>query len=142
MANDYFDIVVVVPLEEELLEFMAVFPSLEDRSDETTFCHVVDSGAPEIRMLVLQQHGMGKTYATNAAAIILAKYDVGLIICLGIAGSLSDDMHLGDVCYTGRVVDVLDNAKIVDADEKATTADTELGTSVAADTARLSRQAL
>jgi nucleoside phosphorylase len=126
VANDYFDIIVVVPLEEELLEFMAVFPSLEDRSDETTFRHVVDSGAPDIRMLVVQQHGMGKTHATNAAATMLAKYDVGLIVCLGIAGSLSDDMHLGDVCYTGRVVDVLDNAKIVDADEKATTADTEL----------------
>lgn len=124
MSMEYFDVAVVVPLEDEIIPFMEVFPSLEDRSDDTTFCHVVDSGTPSYTMIVMQQLEMGRTAATAAAGSILNRYQVGLLVCLGIAGSLSDDMKLADVCYSGRVLDVLDNAKAVDVDEKGT--DTEL----------------
>lgn len=126
MATEYFDIIVVIPLEEELLEFMSIFPTLEDRSDDLTLCHVVDSGNPDIRMIVVQQHGMGKTHAAASTAWMLARYEAGILVGLGIAGSLSGDMRLGDVCYTGSIVDVLDNAKMVDVGDEPTAADAEL----------------
>ncbi|RJX68518.1 hypothetical protein D6858_05715 [Tsuneonella suprasediminis] len=112
--KQYFDIALVVPLEEELIQVMQRFPSVENRSTDTVLCHVVNSGSPDISMVVVQQQGMGKTHATNATNFLLTQYDVGLMICLGIAGSLSDDMHLASVCYSGRVADVLDNNKISD----------------------------
>lgn len=118
MSKEFFDIAVVVPLEDEIIPFMGVFPSVEDRSTATTFSHVVDTGSPDISMIVIQQHAMGRTAATSAASYVLQNYDIGLIVCLGIAGSMSDDMGLADVCYTGELLDVLDNAKIVDADGK------------------------
>lgn len=120
---EYFDIGLVVPLEEELLQAMKQFPSADDRSTDTVFCHVVDSGKPDIRMVIVQQQGMGKTHAMHAANFLLERYDIGLIMCLGIAGSLSDDMRLGSVCYSGKIADVLDNNKITDLDDDA---DTEL----------------
>ncbi|SFV38798.1 Nucleoside phosphorylase [Devosia crocina] len=120
----YFDIVVVVPLEEELLEIIEQFPSIEDRSSPTTWCHVVESGRPNISMLIVQQQKMGKTAAINAANFVLQNYEVGLIVCLGIAGSLSGDARLASVCYSGSIIDVLDNAKFVDVEDG--TADTEL----------------
>lgn len=58
-APAYFDIGLVVPLEEELIQVMERFPSLDDRSTDTVFCHVVDTGKPDIRMIVVQQQGMG-----------------------------------------------------------------------------------
>ncbi len=123
MTNDnnaeYFDIGLVVPLEEELLHVMEQFPSLEDRSTDTVFCHVVDSGRPDIRMIVVQQQGMGKTHAINAANFLFDQADLGLVVCLGIAGSLSDDMRLASVCYSGKIADVLDNNKITDLEEDA-----------------------
>ncbi|MDB5529190.1 MAG: hypothetical protein JWR51_2293 [Devosia sp.] len=122
--SKYFDIVVVVPLEEELLEVIEQFPSIEDRSSTTTWCHVVDSGKPGISMLIVQQQTMGKTAAINAANFVLSKYEAGLMVCLGIAGSLSGDARLASVCYSGSIIDVLDNAKFVDTDDGA--ADTEL----------------
>lgn len=125
----YFDIALVVPLEEELIQVMDRFPSLENRSTGTVFCHVVDTGNSDVRMIVVQQQGMGKMHATNAANFLLDKYEVGLMICLGIAGSLSDDMRLASVCYSGAVADVLDNNKITDinkaTDEDPGGADTE-----------------
>lgn len=127
-VRPYFDIAVVVPLEDEIIPFMEVFGSLEDRSDATTFCHVVDSGDADVSMIVIQQHAMGRTAATIAAGKLLAEYEIGLIVCLGIAGSMSDDMGLADVCYTGNVLDVLDNTKVVDIDDEdggASTSDTE-----------------
>lgn len=127
-VRQYFDVAVVVPLEDEIIPFMDVFPSLEDRSTATSFCHVVESGDPDISMIVIQQHAMGRTAASAAAGLLLSEYDLGLIVCLGIAGSLSDDMGLADVCYTGNVLDVLDNTKIVDVETKkgeAASSDTE-----------------
>lgn len=125
VTREYFDIGLVVPLEEELIQVMEQFPSLENRSTETVFCHVVDSGEPDIRMIVVQQQGMGKMHATNAANFLLDRYAIGLTICLGIAGSLSDDMALGSVCYSGKIVDVLDNNKAIDLGEGDETSDTE-----------------
>lgn len=120
---EYFDIGLVVPLEEELLQVIDQFPSVDDRSTDTVFCHAVNSGKPNIRMIVVQQQGMGRTHAMNAANFLLERYDIGLMMCLGIAGSLSDDMRLGSVCYSGKIADVLDNNKITDLDDDSS--DTE-----------------
>jgi len=118
-AREYFDIAVIVPLEDEIIPFIEIFGSVEDRSSATTFCHVVESGNPDVKMIVMQQQKMGRTSAANAAGNLLGRYDIGLMICLGIAGSLSDDMQLADVCYSGDVIDVLDNMKVVDVNEEA-----------------------
>jgi nucleoside phosphorylase len=115
---DYFDIGVVVPLEQELIKVMECFVSIEDHSTDSIFCHVVESGNPDIKMVVVQQQGMGKMHATNAANFLLGQYHLGLLVCLGIAGSLNDDMRLSFVCYSGKVADVLDNNKVTDIDEE------------------------
>lgn len=121
--KQYFDLGLVVPLEEELIQVMERFPSVENLSTDTVLCHVVESGDAELRMIVVQQLGMGRTHAINASNFLLNQYDIGLMICLGIAGSLSDDMSLASVCYSGKIADVLDNNKITDVEDDET--DTE-----------------
>lgn len=117
IEKQYFDIALVVPLEEELIQVLSLFLSKENRSTPTVLCHVVDSGNPNVTMIVVQQQGMGKTHATNAANFVLDRYDVGLMVCLGIAGTLSDDLRLASVCYSGKIADVLDNNKITDVEK-------------------------
>jgi hypothetical protein len=68
----------------------------------------------EVRALVVQQEGMGRTHAARAVSETLIEFDAGLIICIGIAGSLSSDLRLGDVCYSNNIADVLDNARAMD----------------------------
>lgn len=110
MTRRYFDIAIVIPLEEELISFQRVFPSVENLSTTDQWIHAVK--ASNFSAVAIQQKGMGKEYASQATRYILDNYDVGVVVCIGIAGSLSNDVGLCDVCYTGRVFDVLENAKV------------------------------
>jgi nucleoside phosphorylase len=114
-TRHYVDLAVIVPLEEELISVMDVFPSKENRSTATSLRHLVETGSENIECLIVQQSVMGRTAATQAAVEILTEYNVGMFACLGIAGSLSDDMDLTDICYTGTLSDVYDNSKAGDA---------------------------
>ncbi|MHC2434492.1 5'-methylthioadenosine/S-adenosylhomocysteine nucleosidase family protein [Bradyrhizobium sp. USDA 4451] len=115
-VKEWFDIVIVVPLEEELLTLMEVFSPTVNRSTPSTFRHELGVGHPDLRVLVVQQEGMGRTHAARAVSETLAEFDAGLVVCIGIAGSLTTDLRLGDVCYSSSVADVLDNARAVDND--------------------------
>lgn len=119
MNKKYFDMVVIVPLEEELQQLMRVFSPLEDFSTATQFRHTVDGGNSELSTLVVQQEQMGKSSASRAAGSVLNEFDAGLVVCLGIAGGVSADLKLGDVCYSGNIIDVYDNTKTIDAQEGA-----------------------
>ncbi|MFL6754778.1 MAG: hypothetical protein ACJ8FI_07860 [Sphingomicrobium sp.] len=101
MDRERFDIAVVIPLEDEIIPFFEIFPSIEDRSDDEFLHHVVDSGHPDVSVMVVQQQKMGRTAAEAATAMVLERYEISLIACVGIAGSLSGDMRLGDVCHSG-----------------------------------------
>jgi nucleoside phosphorylase len=114
----YFDVLVIVPLEEELEVFFEEFPQAQDFSNDRTFRSSVQVGEVDPSVLVVRQDGMGKAHATSAASTALQDFDVGMVICLGIAGSLSNDLKLGDVCYSTSIMDVLDNAKVSDDKDK------------------------
>ena len=70
-------------------------------------------------MLVVLQDDMGKSSASNSTTEALNEFSCNLFICLGIAGGLSKDLKLGDVCYSGNVLDVNENAKTTDGEEGA-----------------------
>jgi nucleoside phosphorylase len=116
VSKEWFDVLIIVPLEEELLTLMEVFPLTVNRSTERTFRCEIDVDHKNLRALVVQQEGMGRTHAARAVSEALFEFDAGLVVCLGIAGALSSDLRLGDVCYSNNVADVLDNARAVDND--------------------------
>ncbi|WP_370677703.1 hypothetical protein [Pleomorphomonas sp. PLEO] len=109
-----FDIAVVIPLEEECEQFTEAFDLDEDFSTDILFRSSVVMPNDDLSMIFVKQEGMGRTHAGNAVASLLTEFDIGLVICLGIAGSLTDDLCLGDVCYSTHVFDVLDNVKASD----------------------------
>lgn len=114
MTKRAFDILLVVPLEEELLEVQRVFPSVENLSTDTGYRYTVDTGNPHISMLVVQQETMGKTSAYAAVHDAFEDFDFSLVACLGIAGSLTTDLNLCDVCYSEGIFDIYDNSKAFD----------------------------
>jgi nucleoside phosphorylase len=60
-----------------------------NRSTDTGYRFEVETGEADVSMLVVQQEAMGKQAAYHAVADNLVEFDVGLVVCLGIAGSLS-----------------------------------------------------
>lgn len=114
----HFDIIVNIPLEEELNAFLSIFEHKEDYSNDAQYRCTVQTGT-EVTMLVVVQDEMGRSSASNSATEALNEFTCDLFICLGIAGGLSKDLKLGDVCYSGNVLDVNDNAKTTDGGEGA-----------------------
>ena len=119
--RETLDILLVIPLEEERSEFLKVFPRIRDLSTPTYERLILDTGNPDVTMMSVLQEDMGKGFAAKAVASTLRDYDFRLVICAGIAGGLSKDLRLGDVCYSGGVIDIYDNSKVSDVDGETDT---------------------
>lgn len=108
------DFLIHIPLEAEYLEFKEVFPiDTEVIDDLNVIAHVKAPGG--LRVVVIVQDKMGRSAALQACQKALSLFLPKAYVCIGIAGGLSKDLRLGDVCYTGGMVDVYDNAKVSDA---------------------------
>ncbi len=110
----YFDAIVVVPLEEE---FEVVLDNFHVVDDLSTATHIRFAATPPDRkttVLLVKQFKMGRTECQEAISLSLNEFDCGIAICVGIAGALSSDLSIGDVCYSISIMDVLDNTKITD----------------------------
>jgi nucleoside phosphorylase len=114
MEKQKFDLLIVTPLEEEARALLEVFPTVKNCSTSVRTRYVLDTGNPAISAIFVQQDAMGKTAAQNAIQEALNEYDIAAVVCVGIAGGLSGDLKLGDVCYSGTVGDVVDNSKTED----------------------------
>ena len=111
----YFDVIVIVPLEEEFEIVLEAFQEIEDLSTSHHIRFVGALPGQATRILLVKQSAMGKTACQEVANECLDEFDCGVLVCIGIAGALSRDLSIGDICYTGAVCDVLDNAKIEDS---------------------------
>ena len=115
-GKPHVDFLVLLPLEEELQEFVTHFPSVENVSTDLAWRHFVNPDGTGYSILAVQCTSAGRMSAINALMDAYSNYDISVVVCIGIAGGLSSDLRLGDVCYTGTVTDVLDNAKASDDD--------------------------
>ena len=112
VPKEYVDIAVILPLEEEFASFTTVFELHEERS--SGYFRVIGTAPPsQLRIVAAPQEQMGRSGAVEAASRLLDEFDVGLITCLGIAGGLSGDVRVGDVCCASTLIDILDNNKVV-----------------------------
>jgi nucleoside phosphorylase len=122
MSSDqkpYFDAIIVVPLEEEFDIVAECFVVKEDLSNDRLFRLRVGCPGTDAQFLLVKQSTMGKTANREAFEWCLKDYDAGILVCVGIAGALSGDVAIGDVCYSGTIIDVTDNTKVsVNGDQK------------------------
>jgi nucleoside phosphorylase len=110
----YVDIGFIIPLREEFESLAKIFPRLEQYVEGVQFSTKVSLGVDGLSAVAYLQDDMGKSASGRAADRLLAKYEVGIIVVLGIAGGLSSDVSIGDVCFSGTIIDVLENAKVTD----------------------------
>jgi nucleoside phosphorylase len=112
MVHRFFNAIIVVPLEEEFDVILEQFTFLGDLSNDRNIRFATALPGFQESYLLVKQFKMGRTASADAATDSLADFDTALLICVGIAGGLSKDVSIGDVCYTGTLADVLDNAKL------------------------------
>jgi nucleoside phosphorylase len=107
------DVIVQIPLEDEYKQFSELFAPKEAYHTDINLRYIVDAPS-DLRVLVVLQNGMGRGIASSTCSQVLSEFDCKLYACLGIAASLTKDLSLGDVCYTGNLIDVYDNSKVID----------------------------
>lgn len=104
-----YDLAVLVPLQEE---FRVWHPHLQDPNPETREHHTYYTTTRNQRSLVTTFIGdMGPNPATAVAAALLRQYRPRLLVVLGIAGTLKDDIDLGDVVVATEVDAYFDAGK-------------------------------
>ena len=115
----YFNALIVVPLEEEFQTVMDHVHFEENLSTNKHIRFVISLPDHKAKFLLIKQSMMGRTACQEALNESLNDFDCGILICIGIAGALSSDLSIGDVCYSSSVLDVLDNAKIAETPSKS-----------------------
>jgi nucleoside phosphorylase len=105
----HFDIGIVVPLREEFRYLLEVSPQLESFSHEGTYFYRLDFGATSAICCVVDQ--MGPLPALQAAIRLLGFAEVKLLVVLGVAGALDDDVALGDVVVAREINEFQANSK-------------------------------
>lgn len=107
--ESHFDIGIVVPLREEYRYVAEVAPQLESISHEGTYFYRLDLGAFRAVCCVVDQ--MGTLPAVQATTRLIHFANPKLIVLLGVAGALDDDLALGDVAIGAEVNEFQANAK-------------------------------
>ncbi len=118
MNDEKINVVAIIALPEEHDTFCEVFPTEADISDEQLVRLKHNFHDPSIRLMSVLCENMGSENAMAAVNSAIQDLSPDLIICIGIAGSLSDDVKLGHVCVSSEITDILQNSKIVDKEKK------------------------
>lgn len=109
------NIVVLIALAEEHDVFTELFPPLSEdvsTSRNVRLRHEIEHD--EFTLTSVLATEMGADAATDSIYSCLSDLEPDLVVCLGIAGSLSSDANLADVCVSNKIIDVLHNSKIAD----------------------------
>lgn len=113
--KQYFDVAIIAPLEEEFECILEKFSLEEDLSSSSEVRFRVSLTGTPLKILIIQQSIMGRAGAEKSILNASDEFDIGLAFCVGIAGGLSSDMKIGDVCFSRAIFDVLDNTKVQDS---------------------------
>ena len=109
-----FDAIIIMPLEEEFEVVLEQFKIADNLTDDKHIRFAVSVDDCKETYLIVKQANMGRAGCIEATQSSLIEFDASILMCVGIAGGISSDVKIGDICYTGTLTDVLDNIKITD----------------------------
>lgn len=99
------------PLAEELNAAVSVFGNFEDNTaDFGQLAFTVSLGG--YKTLITSPNEMGPSTAQAVVRRARQQFRLKFAVCLGICGAISEDVQLGDVCYSGTIIDITENQKV------------------------------
>jgi len=105
-------ILVFIALPEEHDRFLEFFPAKDTVADNQHLFIEHQTAADGLRVVSVLSSGMGNDNAYDATKAGIAKFEPNMVVCIGIAGSLTSDLKLGDVSVASEVIDISQNMKI------------------------------
>ena len=104
-------IAVLCAMQEERDAFLKLMDNAERLDSVTVYYHqrVLDNeyyiGKMNGNDVVLGRCGVGMIYATINTMLMIQKFDPELLINCGVAGSLNENIHVGDIVVANRAAD-------------------------------------
>ena len=104
-------IAVLCAMQEERDAFLKQMEDVEQAESETIYYHgrVLDNeyyvGKIAGKDVVVGRCGVGMIYATINTMLMIQKFDPELLINCGVAGSLNESVHVGDIVVANRTAD-------------------------------------
>lgn len=108
------NIVMIVALPEEYDAVCSNFPVNCDLTNGQIVRVEHESPSDKFRLFSVLSENMGSENAMCATQSAITDLAPDVVICIGIAGGLTDDTEIGDVCVSNEIIDVLQNNKIFD----------------------------
>lgn len=108
------NVLIFVALAEEYDQLLNEFPPIADLSDDVHVTSEHMCGVEGYRIFSVLSKEMGDAAANDAVESAIDRLSIDLIVCLGIAGSLSGDLKIGDVAVSNEIIDISQNIKISD----------------------------
>jgi nucleoside phosphorylase len=105
------NILLVVPLAEEFSEIRKTFVITKHEVKEGEFLYIVEPPRSGITITVVVLGDSGPTPAAQRAERLIRLVNPSLIVVIGLAGSLSDDVRLMDVVVAEEIDHYLANSK-------------------------------
>jgi nucleoside phosphorylase len=105
-------ILIFVALAEEHDRLLQFFPHEQTFKNKDWVCVQHKSETLGCRLVSILSKDMGIDNAHEAVSFGVQHFSPNLIVCLGIAGSLSNDLNIGDICISSEIVDISQNMKI------------------------------
>lgn len=110
-----FDIGIIVALPEELEYVIEVAPLIKSFVRDGSHFHVLDFGC--FTAVVSLVGEMGPLAASHATHRLLENTDVQLLVMIGTAGALDDDLSIGDVAVATEINEYQANSRAETAKE-------------------------
>ncbi|MBS1004675.1 5'-methylthioadenosine/S-adenosylhomocysteine nucleosidase family protein [Acetobacter thailandicus] len=110
-------ILAIIALDEEYDIFLQKFPTIRDECTDTQLRFEHDSGNTDIRLFSVLSTKMGAKSSAFSTEAAIKSFDPHAVVVVGIAGGITDDVKLGDVCISNEVIDVLHNNKFSDLEK-------------------------
>lgn len=107
-------ILAVIALDEEYEAFLNSFPLRQDFSTDTQMLFEHEVADNQVKLFSILSNKMGAKSSGFATENAIKTFKPHAVIVIGIAGGLTNDVKVGDVCISNEIIDVLHNNKVVD----------------------------
>jgi len=104
-------LVALIALPEEYAIFQEQFAVIGDHSTDRHIRLEHETGVANVRLISILAEQMGAQSALHSADDVIIDFLPDMIVVIGIAGGISGDVQIGDVCISNQVLDVLQNTK-------------------------------
>ncbi|MBD3211383.1 MAG: hypothetical protein GF311_02155 [Candidatus Lokiarchaeota archaeon] len=112
--KEKYDFLIVFPLQEEFNYFIDIIQEKESKRINSNYYYIFDFPDTDFRAVALIAFEPGINRTIHLIDVALSYFNVDMIVMIGIAGGIGDDLKLGDLIIPETVIEYEADSKAVE----------------------------